>query len=102
MIMKKISGQLSIFERVTPIAVYEHNADLRATMQTQAKIYCRVCGALVCYGGMLSKRLTASECAEQAQNEWVNGRLAITDDGRCANCGTIVRGMGTLYGGLKN
>lgn len=98
-----MNKQISLFDRVQPLAVYFHNIDKKATIQSQAKIYCRVCRNWLQCGGMLSWRVTAAETEELAKSEFVCRAFAIdkiTEDGRCKRCGTIVSGVGCENGGI--
>ena len=98
----QMNGQMSFFDRLVPLAIYEHNPDKTATMQTQAKIYCSGCGAFLGCGVMISKRLSVKEIKEAAKREFVRpvSFFDLTEDGRCLNCGALCKGKGVK--GLPN
>lgn len=88
--------QMGLFERVPPTAVYGHNPEKSATIQTQARIYCSVCGAFLGCGVMFSKRLSVDEIKEAAKREFIRTVpfFDLTEDGRCIKCSTLCRGTG--------
>lgn len=93
--------QVSLFERITPIAVYGHNPDKSKTIQTQARIYCGSCGNFIGMGCMFSARLSVDELSDAARSEYIRHApfFGVTIDGRCVYCGVIVEGNGVINGG---
>lgn len=93
--------QVSLFERIVPIAIYGHNPDKSRTIQTQAKIYCSSCGNFIGMGSMFSKRLSVDELSDAAKEEYVRHApfFDVAIDGRCMHCGVIVQGNGVINGG---
>ena len=93
--------QISLFDRITPIAIYGHNPDKSRTIQTQARIYCGSCGKFIGMGGMFGKRLSVDELSDAARAEYVRHSpfFDVTTDGRCTHCGVIVHGNGAINGG---
>lgn len=88
--------QMGFFKRVPPTAVYGHNPDKSATIQTQARIYCSCCGAFLGCGVMISKRLSIEEIREAAKHEFIRPVpfFDLTEDGRCLKCGALCAGTG--------
>lgn len=94
-------SQISVFDRIIPFIIWEHNPDEISTCQTQGKIYCSNCKSWIGCTGMYSWRLKCNELDENSADEWISKPANITKDGRCINCGVIVKGKGAINGGIN-